>query len=197
MSDQKTALRTHLLDLRRYEAEQMPKAGEALTSRVPGELTQAGFSMVAGYAPMRGEIEPGGVMALLRHHGAQLCLPCVEGGPDTHLVFRAWTFGDPLVSGPMGVRQPPTTADAVTPDAVLTPCVGFDLDGHRLGYGGGYYDRTLAQLRRSGSVTPIILAYEIQRIEVAPAEPHDERADWIITESAAYQVRVRESVGGE
>ena len=78
----------------------------------------------------------------------------------------------------------------LTPSLVLVPLVGFDLKGRRLGYGGGFYDRTLEALKAQGPMTVVGLAYEAQRLNKAPAESHDVRLDWVVTESSAYEIKV-------
>ena len=76
----------------------------------------------------------------------------------------------------------------LTPSLILVPLVGFDLKGRRLGYGGGFYDRTLEQLKQSGPLTVVGLAYAAQKLAKVPAEAHDMRLDWVITEQGAHQI---------
>ncbi len=189
----KAALRSELRARRARAAAQLPKAGEALAWRVPAALLDARASVVAGYAPFGDEIEPGGALYRFHQAGARLALPVVaaEGAP---LVFRAWSFGDPLEAGAYGIPAPPDTAEAVTPDVVLTPLVGWSQEGVRLGSGKGFYDHTLAALRAAGpradGARPVIavgLGFEAQRVWGLPSQRHDEPLDWIITESAAYE----------
>ncbi len=189
----KTALRATLRARRARAAAQLPKAGEALAWRVPGALLETRPAVVAGYAPFGDEIEPGGALYRFHQVGARLALPVVveEGAP---LIFRAWAFGDPLEEGAYGIPAPSPTAEAVTPDLVLVPLVGWSQDGARLGSGKGFYDRTLAGLRALGPrpdgsppVTAVGLGFEVQRVWALPTERHDEPLDWIITESAAYE----------
>ncbi len=181
----KGQLRAELKVRRARAFEQASKAGEAMASRVPAELADTKPAVVAGYAPMRDEIETGGVMAVFRQLGARLCLPAVveREGP---LEFRAWDFGQPLEEGLFGVRTPLASAETVRPDLVLVPLLGWSHEGGRIGYGAGHYDRTLAALRAQGSVRAVGLGFEVQRVWDLPVEPHDEPLDWILTESAAY-----------
>ena len=90
--------------------------------------------------------------------------------------MRAWNFGEPLVSGVWGIREPPAQAAEVEPDILLVPLVAFDRAGRRLGYGGGYYDLTVARLRAHKPVVAMGIAYAIQEIAGVPAAPHDARA---------------------
>lgn len=193
MSDQseiaqrKRALRASLREARTREAQQNPKAGEALAFRFPDHVLAGRGEVVAGYAPMRDEIEPGGVMARCRAAGARLALPAAERG-EGPLQFRIWAFGDPLIEDDFGVRAPSPDAEETFPDLVLVPLLGFDHFGGRIGYGAGHYDRTLAALRAKKSIVAAGLAYEVQRVARIPSEPHDQALDWIVTESAAYEV---------
>lgn len=195
MSDEKSVLRQRLREQRALEFRQLPKAGMALAMRAPAALLEGvGGKWVAGYVPQDHEIEPGGLMHLFRQQGARLCLPMIAV-KEAPLSFRAWDFGQKLEEGIFGTRQPVATQMSVTPDILLVPLLGFDRFGHRIGYGGGYYDRTLADLRAVHDVLAIGLAFEGQRVDALPREPHDEPLDWIVTENAAY--RAVEPVGAD
>ena len=187
IDEAKRALRARMTDARAYEARQLEKAGQAMAMRFPGALLDGRFERVAGYAPINSEIESGGVLSRLRSAGAKLCLPAVVGD-DAPLEFRDWDFGQPLEHDARGIATPRAGAELVIPDILLVPCLAFDKEGGRLGYGAGHYDRTLARLRAEKEVTVVLLAYEIQRVDKVPTDAHDQRADWIVTESAAYEV---------
>lgn len=182
----KAALRAALNTRRRREGEELPKAAEALAFRFPEALAPATGAVAAGYVPVRGEISPGPLMARLSGAGARLALP-VTGAAGAPLVFRAWSWGEPLEPGAFGIPVPVAGAELVAPDLLLVPLLGFDHAGRRLGWGKGYYDATLASLRARASVLAIGLAYEVQRVWALPEEAHDQRLDWIITEAAAYE----------
>lgn len=132
---------------------------------------------LAGYWPIRGEADPRPAMAA---HDGPVLLP-VAVGPDRPLTFRLWR-GEDLDPGPMGTRHPPATCPTARPRVLIVPLAGFDAAGHRIGYGGGFYDRTLQALRRDGPVLAIGLAYRVQALPLIPAGPHDERLDAIVTE---------------
>lgn len=182
----KAELRARLKAVRAREAAQMPKAGAALANRFPEALLPEAGQVMSAYAPFGDEIEPGGVMARARARGAQLALPVVvaKGEP---LVFRAWDFGAPLEPGVWDIPAPPPSAPELEPDVLLVPLLGFDQFGGRLGYGGGFYDRTLRGLRAKKPVVAIGVAYEAQRLFEVPTGPQDEPLDWIVTEAAAYE----------
>lgn len=185
-AEEKAALRVELRARRSREARNMPKAGMALAERFPEALLPGPGGVLSAYAPFRDEIEPGGVMARAVRNGATVALPVVVGR-DQPLVFRVYAFGDPLETGPLGLREPGTKAAEAEPDVLLVPLLGFDHFGWRLGYGGGHYDRTLARLRAKKPVIAVGLAFEVQRLDAAPLEAHDQRLDWIVTEAAAYE----------
>lgn len=150
----------------------------ALTRHLAALLARHPGAIVAGYWPIRGEADPR--PAMLAHDGP-LCLPVVLA-PATPLIFRRWREGDPLEGGGLGTWHPPDSAMSVTPDVVIVPLAGFDASGGRLGYGGGFYDRTLEVLRRAGRVLAAGLAFSAQEVGVIPAEVTDQPLDLVITE---------------
>lgn len=135
---------------------------------------------VAGYMPMRTEIDPLPAMAEMAAFGP-VGVPVIVA-PATPLRFARWTPEAEMVDGPFGARVP-ATADWIVPEAVIVPLVAFDRRGGRLGYGGGFYDRTLAALRAAGPVAAIGFAWAAQEDDSLPLEPMDERLDLIVTEA--------------
>jgi 5-formyltetrahydrofolate cyclo-ligase len=138
-------------------------------------------AVVAGYWPTRDEADPRELMEALAARGATLTMPRIEDR-NAALSFRRWSKGDPLVDNRHAIREPLAEAPRVSPNLVLVPLLAFDATGHRLGYGGGYYDRTLAGLRAAGPVTAIGVAYAGQEIAAVPHEANDQRLDMILTE---------------
>lgn len=166
--------------------------GEAVAAALWSNLREAvagapAGAVVSGYWPMRREFDIRPAMARLHEAGFACALPVVTG-PGRSLVFRRWRPGDPLVPGPFGTSQPEDDAPEATPSVVLAPLLAFDRSGRRLGYGGGYYDRTLRGLRARGTVTAIGVAFADQELAETPAGPDDERLDWIVTEGEAICV---------
>lgn len=135
---------------------------------------------MAGYWPIRTEIDPRPVMEALAG-SRTLCLPVVDG-PGLPLTFRRWQPGAAMEEGAFGAAVP-ARGDAVVPRSLIVPCLAFDDRGYRLGYGGGFYDRTLARLRKEGPVLAVAFAYEVQRAEELPIETADEPLDAIVTEA--------------
>lgn len=133
---------------------------------------------LAGYFPIRGEIDPRPALAA---HAGPTGLPVVTGFRQP-LGFRVWRLGDPVVPGPFGTFHPAETADSMRPEVVIVPLAAFDRRGARIGYGGGFYDRTLEILRAGGPVRAVGLAFAAQELEWVPEEPLDQWLDLIATE---------------
>jgi 5-formyltetrahydrofolate cyclo-ligase len=143
---------------------------------------------VAGFMPMKTEINPLPLMRKLAEGGARLALPVVAGRGKP-LIMRAWAFGAPLAAGVWGIREPPASAPAVAPDILIVPLLAFDRCGHRIGYGAGYYDLTIAALRARQAVLAIGLAFAAQEIATVPATPHDAPLDLVLTEREVIDLR--------
>lgn len=139
-------------------------------------------AFVSGFLPIGEELDPAPLMLRLAGEGYGLCLPVMEakGKP---LLFRAWTPGEPLEEVMWGIREPLACAPLVDPDILLSPLLAFDGHGYRLGYGGGFYDRTLARLRGLKPVVAIGLALDEQKVDAVPHADYDERVDWVLTPS--------------
>jgi 5-formyltetrahydrofolate cyclo-ligase len=140
---------------------------------------------VALYWPLAGEFDSRPLLARLAEGGHACALPIADavGAP---LRFYRWRPGAALRQGRYGVMEPEAEAAEIHPDIVVMPCLAFDRPGYRLGYGGGYYDRTLASLRMgTRPVTAVLLAFAGQAVGCVPRGPHDQKADWIVTEDFA------------
>ncbi len=166
-----------------------PQAGRKLAEHFPDKLWPKVRQVVAGYAAIGDEIDPLPLLETFALEQARIALPCVVA-KDQPLIFRSWTLDQLLEPGAFGTREPAANHPEMVPSLVLVPLVGFDLKGRRLGYGGGFYDRTLEALNAQGPVTVVGLAYEAQRLNKVPAERHDVRLDWVVTEQGAYEIQV-------
>jgi len=144
-------------------------------------------AILAGYWPMSDEMDVRPAMVALDSIGVMQCLPEVVA-KDRPLRFRAWTPHEPLVEGPHNTFHPLPREPMMRPDVILVPLLAFDQRGYRLGWGGGYYDRTLELLRKTGKVTAIGVAFEAQQIDEVPCNEYDQPVDWIITENKAIKV---------
>jgi 5-formyltetrahydrofolate cyclo-ligase len=145
-------------------------------------------NVVSGFSPLKSEVSPLPLLRRLADAGAGLALPVVAGRGQP-LVMRAWAFGAPLVSGVWDIREPPADAPEVFPDILIVPLLAFDRHGHRIGYGAGYYDMTIARLRAMKPVTAIGIAFAAQEIAAVPATPRDARLDLVLTEREAIDFR--------
>jgi 5-formyltetrahydrofolate cyclo-ligase len=165
---------------RRRQTLAQPQHAAALAAQAAVLALPPG--VVAGYWPMRSEADPRPLMAELSALGHPLALPSVvkRAAP---LLFRCWQEGDPLGRGAYGTSEPLQTAAPVVPSVLLVPLLAFDAEGYRLGYGGGYYDRTLAALRVRQTVLAIGIAYAGQEIPAVPHEAHDLRLDAVLSET--------------
>ncbi len=168
-------------------ADMRAGAAEQITARAfPIAVTPS--MVVAGFVPMKSEINPLPLMRKLADAGAQLALPAIAGRGQP-LIMRAYQFGDELARGQWGIREPKPDAREVAPDILIVPLAAFDRAGHRIGYGAGYYDMTIRGLRATKPVTAIGLAFAAQEIRDVPATPRDERLDFVLTEREIIDFR--------
>ncbi len=184
----KAALRTAALALRdALPAAERQTAAEAIAARgLPVEVTPG--TVVSGFMPMKTEINPLPLLRKLADAGVQLVLPAIAGRGKP-LIMRAWKFGDPLKSGQWGIREPVPEAGEVAPDILIVPLAAFDRQGHRIGYGAGYYDMTINALRAKKKVVAIGIAFAAQEIPQVPATTRDARLDLVLTEREVIDFR--------
>jgi len=162
-------------------------AARAIARRgLPVEIAPG--AVVAGYSPIRSELDPTPLMQALAGQGARLALPVITQRGQS-LRFRVWHSGDRLLPGSLGILEPSPAAAEVVPDIVLVPLAAFDRIGHRIGYGAGHYDRTLAQLHKSKGFAAIGLAFAAQEVATVPALQHDVLLDYVLTEKKAFDFR--------
>ncbi len=186
-AEAKTALRAQMKELRAELHARNPDADEAVASKFPMKLLERYGPKVAAYWPIGSEIDPRALMTRLKNEGgADLCLPRVEA--DGSMTYRAWAPGNALEDRPFGLQEPPETTPIVSPTLVITPLLGFDRQGNRLGYGQGHYDRTLSKLREAGRVFVCGVAFHGQELDSVPAEPHDIPLDWVVTERGSIPI---------
>ncbi|MEA2877188.1 MAG: 5-formyltetrahydrofolate cyclo-ligase [Hyphomicrobiales bacterium] len=188
ISDLKSIIRKDAL-LRRdaLPARERAKAAEAIAARAFPIAIEPG-QIVSGFSPLKTEINPIPLMRKLADAGALLALPVVAG-KGKPLIMRAWRFGEPLDSGVWGIREPKAGAPEVAPDILLVPLLAFDRQGHRIGYGAGYYDMTIGKLRAMKPVVAVGLAYAAQEIASVPVTPRDARLDLVLTEREIIDLR--------
>jgi 5-formyltetrahydrofolate cyclo-ligase len=184
----KADLRTSALARRDgLDVEHRNAAAQAIAARgLPVDIKPG--AVVAGYSPIRSEIDPAPLMRMLAALGAQLALPAITARGKS-LVFRAWSPGDRLMLGSLGIPEPSPAAAELVPDVMLVPLAAFDRAGHRIGYGAGHYDVTLAHLRKGKAIAAIGLAFAVQEIKAVPMQPHDVALDYVLTEKHAFDFR--------
>lgn len=145
-------------------------------------------AVVAGYWPIVTEIDDRPLLTKAASLGAVCALPVIAAGDDRALTFRRWDPGEPVVEGERGTYHPAEGVPVLVPDIVIVPVLAMDREGHRLGQGGGYYDRTLSRLRAGGPVVAVGLGYHIQLTARVPYDAGDERLDWLLTENELIRV---------
>ena len=167
--------------------EQRAAAAEAIAARgLPFEIAKG--AVISGYSPIRNEIDPAPLMRRLAGLGARLALPSVTARGHS-LIFRAWSPGERLTLGALGIPEPSPAAAEVLPDVMLVPLAAFDRLGHRIGYGAGHYDFTFAHLRKMKPVVGVGLAFAAQEIKAIPALSHDVALDYVLTETKMFDFR--------
>jgi 5-formyltetrahydrofolate cyclo-ligase len=188
ISNQKNEIRRAAVGRRdALPADARRAAAEAIAARrFPLAISTA--TIVSGFMPLKSEINPLPLMKKLAEAGATLALPVVAGRGKP-LLMRAWRWGEPLAEGVWGIRQPKPEAPEVDPDILLVPLLAFDRAGHRIGYGAGYYDMTIARLRARKPVTVIGIAFAIQEVAAVPATARDERLDLVLTEREVIAIK--------
>jgi 5-formyltetrahydrofolate cyclo-ligase len=184
----KASLRRDVTAKREALSREARRLAAVAVSARPFPLALAAGGIVSGFMPLKGEIDPLPLMRKLAADGAQLALPVIAGR-GRPLIMREWRFGDSLISGVWGIREPGPEAAEVAPDIILAPLLAFDRAGHRLGYGGGYYDRTIARLRATKPVVVIGLAFALQEVPAVPVTPDDVPLDLVLTEREAIDFR--------
>ena len=184
----KTIWRERLKLLRSDAAAARPDAARHAARIFLETLDLYDGAVVSLYHPIRDELDTEPLLNALLEREVDVCLPVVVA-KRAPLQFRRYRAGDQLEKGPYGERTPTADAAEARPDIVVTPLLGFTRAGDRLGYGGGYYDRTLEFLRESSAVTAVGYGFAIQEVDGLPTSPLDQRLDWIVTERGAINCR--------
>jgi 5-formyltetrahydrofolate cyclo-ligase len=174
---EKQQLRKRMKDLR--DSLHKPNAGENLKNHFLANIKLKKNAIIASYSAINSEIDTNALNLSIIELGYTLCLPVIE---DEVLIFKQWNGKDALVNGKYGIKTPEPTSPSLKPDYIIIPLYAFDENGHRLGYGGGYYDRTLPLY----DSIKIGVGYEEQKVENIPVDEFDVRMDLIITDSKFY-----------
>jgi 5-formyltetrahydrofolate cyclo-ligase len=177
----KSFIRTHFINLRK----QIPIQTQADLSQLASEIFLDNIKIlnsdiVAGFYPINNEISPLHIIKTLWGESITTSLPAITN-IDQHLVFKKWQRNDSLIEGRFGIKE--ATGPILVPTIIIVPLVAFDIKGNRLGYGGGYYDRTLIKLKKSGhNFISIGFAYGTQESQHIPTHCHDISLDYIVTD---------------
>jgi 5-formyltetrahydrofolate cyclo-ligase len=168
-------------------ARALPDFGRRIAAHID-ELPITPDARVSGYRALAEEADPSGLVSALQANGCEICYPRVhmKGQP---LWFHVPVANEPWVPGAFGIPEPRADWPRAFPSVLLVPLLAFDARGHRLGYGGGYYDRTLAQFRHERTVMAIGVAFGGQEVSSVPHDSSDETLDMVITEAGVRRFR--------
>lgn len=192
--DEKKALRARMKAWRLgLDAGTVAQAADAVAARGLDFLAPARGAAVSGFASLPDEFRVWPLLRRLHGEGFRLALPVMQGR-EKPLLFRAWAPGDAMDRAVWGIPEPKADKPVLEPDILLVPLLAFDLQGRRLGYGGGFYDRTLAGLRAMKRVVAVGLAYDEQRVDAVPHLDYDQRLDWVLTPSGPIRCQPDASV---
>lgn len=179
----KEALRRTMLQRRQsISASDRLEAARAIAHHYADHPFLTYAASFAGYYAIRGELDVLAIFNRMATFNKLSALPCIR--EDGLLDFRLWKPGEKLEDGPLGTKHPPETSAIIIPEVILTPLLAVDETGHRLGYGGGYYDRTIRHLRTTMEKPPLYIgvAFMRQELPTLPVHDDDERLDGILTE---------------
>jgi len=183
-------------DLRRAALARRAALPAAARAAFSQRLTAEGAALarrfrpraVSAFYPVRDEPDTLALLKWLAGEGVATALPVTVARGEP-LVFRRWRPGEPTIVGQMRIPEPPAEAAALDPDLLFVPLSVFDRRGHRIGYGAGHYDRTLAALRARKPIVAVGVAYGVAEIPAVPEGPHDQRLDYVLTDSELIETK--------
>jgi 5-formyltetrahydrofolate cyclo-ligase len=185
-AEEKRAARAAAMARRAALHAELPGAARQAAGHLLDEVARARHvGTVSAYLPIRDELDPGPAMLALAGLGYRLCVPVIEGHGQP-LRFREWRPGIATVRGPFGVAVP-AEGEWLVPEVLVVPMLAFDARAYRLGYGGGFYDRTLGALRAEGEVLALGFAYAGQEVPLVPHGPRDQHLDAVVTEAGVLR----------
>lgn len=185
LQERKKILRAEMREKRRLNDPETETYFEQLADVFVKNITLTSNSVVASYSPIHHEIDPIALNDALRSRGHKIALPVIIG-KGKPLIFRLYSPDDSLLANPMGVFEPTSMAERTTPDVLLIPLLAFDRRRNRLGYGGGYYDRTIKRLRAHKPLLTVGIAYACQEVSEIPVGSNDVPLDRVVTESGVF-----------
>lgn len=186
----KAQLRPNLLQRRdQYKkTHDLKSTGKAVLDNLISAAIIPPEAVIGSYWPVKSEVDVRPLLSYFYKQGHLCGLPIVQA-PKKPLLFREWRPGNLLVSGIYNILTPDETASFVTPTVLFVPVLGFDRQGHRLGHGEGYYDRTLEKLRLNHHIIAIGIAFDCQEVEFIPHQAYDQRMNYIITPTQVIEIK--------
>jgi 5-formyltetrahydrofolate cyclo-ligase len=181
----KKALRARMKAWRAgLSADAQMQAAEAVTRQGLDFLGSRALrgNVVSGFSPIADEFRVWPLLRRLAGEGHRLALPVMQGKAKP-LLFRAWAPGDAMDKAVWSIAEPKPDKPALDPDVLIVPVLAFDRAGWRLGYGGGFYDRSLRDLRARKAIVAVGLAFDEQQVDAVPHLDYDERLDWVLRPS--------------
>lgn len=189
----KKSARIEAAEIRNRAASENPDAGDQLRDQILNNAIQLGLSLpyhVSAFLPIGSEIDTLPTMRALTDLGHVTGLPVVTAKAQP-LKFRKWFVGEELVPGAFGTSVPLSSEPEIIPEVLLVPLLSFDAHGYRLGYGGGFYDRTIEKLEQDAPITTVGVAFSAQQVDTVPRGPHDRALQWIATEKQVIRTKAR------
>jgi len=187
LDEEKARLRRDMLARRKAAAAAAPEAGHALAALIFQAIALPDGAPCSGFWPMGDELDLRPLLARLHFAGHPVGLPVVVKR-GTPLLFRRWQPSDALLPGGYGTSVPAPDQPLVEPRVLFVPLLAWDRQGYRVGYGGGFYDRTLEALRAAGPRLAVGVAFAAQEVASVPRDQHDQKLDWIVTEAEAIRL---------
>jgi 5-formyltetrahydrofolate cyclo-ligase len=165
----------------------MKSDGQALLDNLTSAVLIPEGATIGGYWATKSEVDVRPLITYFHQQGYVCALPIIQSA-DEPLIFREWRPGNLLISGLYSILTPDEAAPMVTPTVLLVPLLGFDRQGYRLGQGGGFYDLTLANLRKKRHIIAIGIAFDCQEVEAIPHHDYDEGMDYIVTPTRVVKI---------
>jgi 5-formyltetrahydrofolate cyclo-ligase len=191
VADAKRGLRVQAAEARRlaHDRDKDGQAAFAVRDHFLAAVKPSPRAVVGGYWPVGTELDVRPLLTALHERGHLCALPVAQRRQP--LTFHVWQPSDKLVAGVFGILMPDRRTPIVVPDVLLVPILAFDTDGMRVGYGGGYIDRTILNIRSRKELLTVGIAYAAQHVAKVPVDPFDQRLDWVVTELGARRTERR------
>ncbi len=190
IAEEKEAIRKQALDRRAALKADVPELSRALARKFVELVPIPTGAVVSAYFAIGDEADPAPLIEALRARGHKIVLPRVAGRGKP-LNFHLWEEGAQLVPGGFGLSEPARDWPLLDPDVLAVPLLGFDRQGYRIGYGAGFYDRTLQRLRAMKPIVAASYCFSVQEFAAIPHDENDQKLDWIVTEKDAARVSLQ------